>query len=358
MSLIQVKNTLKNILNVELKFTDSIPLIGHVKGVIHYCLDDREGFNEAMISASRSFIVAVVGILGSKVCDPFGAYAGGVVGGIVADISISIYNSENYGHFQSLTKLFNWNMNADEGIYWTLTLVFDGLAGRSYAKIYENFKNNNAQYHQYKSEIENAVEQGIITLKDGQTASQLAVKLQKAASELKNAVKNDDFSKLGEKIVDTINIDDERYSIAKYLFHLREELKIEVFSENDYPGPGELILRFIFPLGKMKKIGSFETKNLHGASGANSICNVYQINSLIATSETPTFYAAVQKCQPCGETVKMILMQDVVTDTAFQTTVNLITHCVTIKEAKEERVSTSVIDDSLIFGSKSEFTNG
>ncbi|CAF1599335.1 unnamed protein product [Didymodactylos carnosus] len=119
-------------------------------------------------------------------------------------------------------------MEAGEGFDWALTPVFDGLAGRSYAKTYKNLKDNRAQYQQYKSEIERSK----ITLKNGQTASQLAQNIQKAANELKKAVKNADSSNLGKNIVGIMNLDVKPHSNAGYLFSLLEELKIEAFDSS------------------------------------------------------------------------------------------------------------------------------
>ncbi|CAF1595839.1 unnamed protein product, partial [Didymodactylos carnosus] len=123
---------LKNMSNV----ADSIPVVGHAKGLIHYyILGDMEGCNEAIKSASRSVGVAAGGIRGFTAGGPISGYAGGELGGIAADIVISVADTIVHrefrlcGHIQSLRRIVDGKMEAGEGFDWALTPVFDGLAG-------------------------------------------------------------------------------------------------------------------------------------------------------------------------------------------------------------------------------------
>lgn len=56
-----------------LDFVNSIPIVGHIKGVVHYAMGDTDAGNAAMIAASRSVFVA------ASAC-----YGGGVVGALIA----------------------------------------------------------------------------------------------------------------------------------------------------------------------------------------------------------------------------------------------------------------------------------
>jgi hypothetical protein len=126
------KYFIKNMSNV----ADSIPVVGHAKGIVHYAVGDTEGGDEAMKSASRSVGVVAGGVGGFVVGGPIGAYAGGVAGGMAADTVISIADtivhdeSRPYGHIQSLERLVDGKMDAGEGFDWALTPLFDRPAGR------------------------------------------------------------------------------------------------------------------------------------------------------------------------------------------------------------------------------------
>ena len=57
-----------------------VPIVGHIKGGIHYACGDKDGGDNAMKAASRTIGVVgggAVGILGG----PAGMIAGGVAGG-------------------------------------------------------------------------------------------------------------------------------------------------------------------------------------------------------------------------------------------------------------------------------------
>ena len=56
---------------------DSVPLVGHAKGAVHYALGDTEGGNSALLAATRSSAVLAGGIGGGIVGGPVGAIAGG-----------------------------------------------------------------------------------------------------------------------------------------------------------------------------------------------------------------------------------------------------------------------------------------
>ena len=60
------------------------PVVGHVKGVVHYAMKDKEKGDIAMKSASRTTSVMIGGIIGS-LGGPVGMVGGGIAGGAVID---------------------------------------------------------------------------------------------------------------------------------------------------------------------------------------------------------------------------------------------------------------------------------
>lgn len=65
--------------------TNAIPVVGHIKGGIHYACGDKEGGDQAMKSSSRTIGVAGGGVAGFFVGGPVGAVAGGIAGGAAMD---------------------------------------------------------------------------------------------------------------------------------------------------------------------------------------------------------------------------------------------------------------------------------
>lgn len=63
---------------------NGVPVVGHIKGGIHYALGDKEGGDQAMKSASRTTGVVIGGVIGIP-GGPAGMVAGGITGGAVMD---------------------------------------------------------------------------------------------------------------------------------------------------------------------------------------------------------------------------------------------------------------------------------
>jgi len=92
-------DTAKNAGEAVVDIADGIPVVGHVKGGIHYAVGDREGGDKAMKAASRTVGVIGGGILGMA-GGPAGAIAGGVAGGAVMDGVITGTDSLVHGEFR------------------------------------------------------------------------------------------------------------------------------------------------------------------------------------------------------------------------------------------------------------------
>ena len=62
-------------------FADGVPVVGHIKGGVHYALGEEEKGETAMKSASRTTGVIIGGVAGTIVGGPAGGVAGGIAGG-------------------------------------------------------------------------------------------------------------------------------------------------------------------------------------------------------------------------------------------------------------------------------------
>ena len=63
---------------------NGVPVVGHIKGAVHYAMNDKEKGDEAMKTASRTVGVIAGGIIGS-LAGPVGAVSGGIAGGALMD---------------------------------------------------------------------------------------------------------------------------------------------------------------------------------------------------------------------------------------------------------------------------------
>ncbi|TMW57545.1 hypothetical protein Poli38472_003470 [Pythium oligandrum] len=128
--------------------TDSVPVVGHVKGGVMYALGENERGDRAMKGASRTVGVVAGGVGGFVVGGPVGAVVGGVSGGAAMDGLTTGVDSAVHGEFRPNGQIACWAEVAkgeDAGqvargvIGGILTPVMDGLggysAGRGFAKI-------------------------------------------------------------------------------------------------------------------------------------------------------------------------------------------------------------------------------
>ncbi|GBO13782.1 hypothetical protein AVEN_223725-1 [Araneus ventricosus] len=79
---------------------DSIPVVGHVKGVIHYAAGDTDGGNRAMYQASRTSAVVTGSVVGGVLGGPAGAVGGAVYAGSMTDIVVSAATKKPQGIVQ------------------------------------------------------------------------------------------------------------------------------------------------------------------------------------------------------------------------------------------------------------------
>jgi len=117
---------------------DGTPVVGHIKGAIHYAVGDTEGGDQIMRSASRTIGViggGVAGIAGG----PAGMVAGGIAGGAAADGIITGIESGIHGEFRPSGQIGTVNQLAthtgdDQALVESIvqglvTTSMDGLTG-------------------------------------------------------------------------------------------------------------------------------------------------------------------------------------------------------------------------------------
>ena len=78
-------------------FIDGIPVVGHVKGGVHYAWGDKEGGDAAMISSSRATGVIGGSVGGFLVGGLPGAAAGGLAAGALMDTVTPVVDSAVHG---------------------------------------------------------------------------------------------------------------------------------------------------------------------------------------------------------------------------------------------------------------------
>merc|ERR1711971_979150 len=120
---------------------DGTPVVGHLKGAIHYAVGDTEGGDQVMRSASRTIGVIGGGVVGMAGGGPAGMVAGGALGGAAADGIITGIESSIHGEFRPSGQIETVNRLAthtgdDQALVGSIvqglvTTSLDGLTGFS-----------------------------------------------------------------------------------------------------------------------------------------------------------------------------------------------------------------------------------
>jgi len=121
---------------------NNVPVVGHVKGAVHYVCGDKEGGDKAMKSASRTTGVVLGGVAGIA-AGPAGMVAGGIAGGAAVDGITTGVESGIKGEYTPSGQFEIWTRVAQaenpeeltEGIMDGITTtVTDGLTGYAAGK--------------------------------------------------------------------------------------------------------------------------------------------------------------------------------------------------------------------------------
>ncbi|XP_041081197.1 uncharacterized protein LOC121298252 isoform X2 [Polyodon spathula] len=115
---------------------NSVPVVGHAKGVFHYICGDKECGDDAMKAASHTTAVIGGGVGGFLMGGPVGAALLGAVGGALMDEVISVgeiaVNGENakpYGFVDNVFRIVKDPKNGGNYVDLTGAIVLDGMAG-------------------------------------------------------------------------------------------------------------------------------------------------------------------------------------------------------------------------------------
>ena len=150
-------------------FADGVPVVGHVKGGIHYACCDEEGGDNAMKSASRSVGVIGGGIAGGLVGGPVGAVAGGIAGGVAMDGITTGVDSLVHDEYRpsgqvAVTNMVNGKASVGDYFDSVAGVAFDGASGYGAGKAAMKYRDtrNNVQLYRVagQEEVNNSVKAG------------------------------------------------------------------------------------------------------------------------------------------------------------------------------------------------------
>ena len=116
-------------------FADSVPVVGHVKGGIHYACGDKDGGDNAMKAASRTTGAVAGGVGGFLVAGPPGAVAGGIGGATAMDLITTGVDSAVHDEFrpaglvQQGADIYENPTDAGKWFDAGFTVAGDALAG-------------------------------------------------------------------------------------------------------------------------------------------------------------------------------------------------------------------------------------
>ena len=118
---------------------NAVPVIGHVKGVIHHICGDREGAIEAYLAASRTTCVMIAGAGGFMVAGPVGAACAGIAAGAAWD-GVAYYATDGKTKRGIIKIVITAYEDPTDG--WSLVkggleIIGDGMTGYAGGKIAE-----------------------------------------------------------------------------------------------------------------------------------------------------------------------------------------------------------------------------
>ena len=331
---------------------DSVPVLGHAKGVVHYAVGDTEGGDSAMLASTRSTAVLAGGVGGGILGGLAGAIAGGnnyspmgqiflnfhkyiyiyitgisagaAADGVFTGVDSAVSGSYSpHGHFQMIDQAVNGKMDAGTAFDWVMMPVFDGLAGRAWSKTFETIRARIKANNSLRAAIKEAIDSGQITLQEGETVTSLVEQLKAAAAELQKATGNAK-GPLGQKSVATMVIDMEGNKHVGYSFRLRQALNVDAF-EGEVPST-RLILdnrlpgrSFSIRGENMGQPACAENHALHQHHKANGL-NANPARTITVVADGNGIKAQA-RCGNCAKVGRYVNMGEVPTDVLNGTTI-------------------------------------
>lgn len=111
------------------RFLDRIPLVGHIKGAIHISTGDYVEGNQAIVNATRTFLVAAIGGTLGTISGPIGAYVAGSTAGILLDGVFTWASEVPSGPRGIWSIVEDQNQDFSDYFYTTLGFMMDGFLG-------------------------------------------------------------------------------------------------------------------------------------------------------------------------------------------------------------------------------------
>ncbi|XP_068241205.1 uncharacterized protein [Palaemon carinicauda] len=113
-------------------FVDSVPLVGHLKGGIHYARGDRNRGDVAMKASSHTSAAIVGGIGGFFVGGPLGATLGGMAAGTAMDsiITLSEFGVSRRYKPEGILKPLSDPRNPGKWVDAVAGVIVDGILGK------------------------------------------------------------------------------------------------------------------------------------------------------------------------------------------------------------------------------------
>lgn len=75
---------------------NSLPVVGHVKAVVHYACGDKDGGNRALWQATRTTAVVGAAVVGAS-AGPVGSIGAKIFTGAFFDTTMAIFTHDNQG---------------------------------------------------------------------------------------------------------------------------------------------------------------------------------------------------------------------------------------------------------------------
>ncbi|XP_028671094.1 uncharacterized protein LOC114661984 [Erpetoichthys calabaricus] len=143
---------------------DSLPVVGHVKGTVHYICGDKEGGHNAMKAATRTTGVMAGGVGGFLVGGPVGATVGGMMAGVAMDEAISITDvlvckeKQLYGTLGIIQHIVEDPKNGGNYVDLIGSIALDGATGYAGGK----GLGRKIEYKVQKGKLQNVVGKGAV----------------------------------------------------------------------------------------------------------------------------------------------------------------------------------------------------
>ena len=136
------KETQKECGRFLISLTDGLPIIGHIKGGIHYGLGDKLAGENALKAASHTSAVMAGGVAGFVVGGPVGACAVAAASGAAYDSTVTAVDSAIHKEFKPYGVLQPLKQPKNAGLWCDAVggVVIDGMVGRGVGKLANTIK--------------------------------------------------------------------------------------------------------------------------------------------------------------------------------------------------------------------------